>query len=128
MPKNADLKNSVSGYRPISTLPTISKLLEQHVKNLILDHICNTYPVSDHQWGFMHHRSSISALISVVYDWLYALDSGLEVCVVFFDVQKAFDSVPHLPLLQKLEEIGISQFILKWVQSYLTERKQYVAV
>ena len=128
VPKNADLKNSVSGYRPISTLSTISKLLEQHVKNLILDHICNTYPVSDHQWGFMHHRSSISALISVIYDWLYALDNGLEVCVVFFDVQKAFNSVPHLPLLQKLEEIGINQFILKWVQSYLTERKQYVAV
>ena len=49
--------------------------------------------------------------------------------MVFFDVQKAFDSVPHLPLLQKLEEIGINQFnILKWVQSYLTECKQYIAV
>ena len=49
--------------------------------------------------------------------------------MVFFDVQKAFDSVPHLPLLQKLEEIGINQFnVLKWVQSYLTECKQYVAV
>ena len=104
----------------MTTLSTISKLLEQHVKNLILDHICNTYPISDHQWGFMHHRSSISALISVIYDWLYALDSGLEVCVVFFDVQKAFDSVPHLPLLQKFEEIGINQFILKWIQSNYT--------
>ena len=48
--------------------------------------------------------------------------------MVFFDVQKAFDSIPYMPLRQKLEEIGINQFILKWVQSYLTERKQYVAI
>ena len=128
MPKNDNLKNSASGYRPVSTLSTVSKLLERHVRNLILDHIYNTYPVSDHKWGFMHHCSSISALISVIYDWLYALDNGHEVCVVFFDVQKIFNSVPHMPLLQKLEEIGINQFILKWVQNYLTEHKQFVAV
>ena len=43
----------------------------------------------------------------------------------FFDVQKTFDSVP---LLRKLEEIGINPYILRWIRSYLTERKQYVAV
>ena len=43
-------------------------------------------------------------------------------------VFNVFDSVPHMPLLQKLEEIGINQFILKWVQSYLTEHKRYVSV
>ena len=45
-----------------------------------------------------------------------------------FDIQKAFDSVPHLPLLQKLEQIGINPYILGSVQSYLTERKQFVVV
>ena len=45
--------------------------------------------------------------------------------VVFFYVQKTFDSVP---LLRKLEEIGINPYILRWIQSYLTEQKQYVAV
>ena len=47
---------------------------------------------------------------------------------MFFDIQKAFDSVPHLPLLQKLEQIGINPYILRWVQSYLTVRRQFVVV
>ena len=76
----------------------------------------------------MHHRSSTNALISVIHDWLRALDNGCEICVVFFDVQKAFDSVPHIPLLQKLANININPYILKWVQDYLTDRRQYVAV
>ena len=45
--------------------------------------------------------------------------------VFFFDVQKTFDSVP---LLRKLEEIGINPYILRWIRIYLTKRKQYVAV
>ena len=47
---------------------------------------------------------------------------------MFFDVQKAFDSVPHLPLLEKLSQIGTNPYILRWLQNYLTERKQYVVV
>ena len=72
-------------------------------------------------WGFMHHRSSTAALISVIHDWLCALDSGEEVCVVFFDVRKAFDSVPHIPLLQKLEDAGLQPFLLRWIKDYLTD-------
>ena len=53
---------------------------------------------------------------------------GSEVCAIFFDVQKAFDSVPHAPLLQKLADIGINSYLLRWIQSYLMNRKQYVAV
>ena len=128
VPKSDAQKKIVSGYRPISILPVISKILEHHVSGIILDHICDAYPISDQQWGFMHHRSSTSALISVIHDWLYALDNGHEVCVVFFDVQKAFDSVPHLPLLEKLSQIGTNPYILRWLQNYLTERKQYVVV
>ena len=64
----------------------------------------------------MHHRSSTSALISVVQDWLTALKDGSEICVIFFDVQKAFDSVPHAPLLQKLADIGINSYLLRWIQ------------
>ena len=54
--------------------------------------------------GFTQDRSCTSALIADIHDWLSALDSGHEVCVVFFDVKKAFDSVPHAPLLEKLSE------------------------
>ena len=52
----------------------------------------------------------------------------VEVCVVFFDVRKAFDSVPHIPLLEKLSEIGLNPYILRWIKSYLTNREQFVVV
>ena len=76
----------------------------------------------------MPHRSSTSALISVIHDWMCVLDSGKEVCVVFFDIRKAFDSVPHVLLLQKLTEIGLDPCILRWIKNYLTDRKQFVVV
>ena len=58
----------------------------------------------------MAKRSTVSALIRAVEDWLYAyaLDQGFKVCVVFFDISKAFDTVPHLALLHKLQEIGLN--------------------
>ena len=49
---------------------------------------------------FMSNRSTVSALIRVLDDWQHALDQDNKVCVVFFDVSKTFDTVPHLPLLQ----------------------------
>ena len=69
----------------------------------------------------MHHRSSTAALLSVIHDWLCALDSGKEVCVVFFDVRKAFDSVPHIPLLQKLEDTGLYHFYFDGLETKETE-------
>ena len=127
VPKSDSPSTSVSGYRPISILPIVSKVLERHVKD-IDEFLTEVYPISDYQWGFMHHRSSVSALIAVIHDWLNALDSGLEVCVVFFDVKKAFDSVPHAPLLEKLAEIGLNPYIIRWIKSYLTDRQQFVVV
>ena len=128
VPKSGALKDSVSRYRPISNFLTVSKILEHHVRGIILNHICEAYPISDRQWGFMHQRSFTSSLIYVLYDWISALYSSQEVCVVLFDVQIAYDSVPHLPPLQKLEQIGVNSFILRWVRIYVTERERFVVV
>ena len=76
----------------------------------------------------MSHRSTVSALIKVLDDWQRALDQGCEVCVVFFDVSKAFDTVPHLPLLQKLSEIGLDPYLIRWIRSYLAGRSQFVSI
>ena len=57
-----------------------------------------------------------------------ALDSGDEVCSVFFDLCKAFDKVPHLPLLQKLAELQVNPCILRWIGSYSLNRLQAVVL
>ena len=64
-----------------------------------------------------------------MHDWLQQLDQGHDVCSVYFDLRKAFDSVPHCPLLQKLLDIHlINPYIIQWVSSYLTNRYQLVVV
>ena len=126
VPKGKKLRTSVAGYCPISILPTVSKIVESHVNQIILSSTSETYPISNHQWGFMHHRTSTSALISVIHDWLTALEDGNEICVIFFDIQKAFDSVPHVALL--LADIGIDLYLLRWIQNYLKNGMQYVVV
>ena len=76
----------------------------------------------------MPSRSTMSALIKVVDDCSRALDQGHEVCKVFFDVRKVFDTVPHLPLLQTLDKVGLNKYLLRWIRNYLFQRTQYVAV
>ena len=57
-----------------------------------------------------------------------ALDQRKEVAAVFFDLRKAFDSVPHRPLLNKLKSVGLSDHLIKWICSYLTNRVQHVVL
>ena len=53
---------------------------------------------------------------------------GSEVCVVFFDVSKAFDNVRHLPLIQQLQELCVVPYLIRWLIDYLSNRYQFVAV
>ena len=55
------------------------------------------------QWGFTPGKSTVTALLSSFYDILQLLESGADVSLVFFDLCKAFDSVPHLPPFLKVE-------------------------
>ena len=60
--------------------------------------------------------------------WHEFLESGSEVAVLFYDLRKAFDSVPHAPLLDRLVFIGLDPFVVAWIRSYLTCRRQSVLV
>ena len=117
-----------NNYRPISILSIASKLLEQHIRSLIFEHLNDNSPISKFQWGFMPHRSTISALCSLTHDWLKDLDNGKEICSVFFDLCKAFDSVPHTHLIDKLSSLNLCPHLLQWIRSYLSNRCQVVAV
>ena len=86
------------------------------------------YPIALEQWGFQPKKSTVSALFDVIHNCSQAIDQGKEVCAVFFDLQKAFDSPPHKALIDKLQSIGLNQYLLRWVCSYLTNRKQFVVL
>jgi retron-type reverse transcriptase len=122
--------SSLGGYRPISILPVVTKIIERHVRDLILDHFSNYAPISPRQWGFMTHCSSASALIKVFDNWAQALDEGHEICVIFFDVRKAFDRVPHQLLLQQMRNLNLDPYLLRWLHDHFSNRSdsQFVAV
>ena len=70
----------------------------------------------------------MTALLTTTHDWFTKLEAGKEVCSVFFDLQKAFDSVPHRELVKKLCKLCISPVVLKWIRNYLTNRYQKVVI
>ena len=84
--------------------------------------------ISDDQWGFLYGRSTTGALVNTVDRWHRCLERGNEVCAVFLDLKKAFDRVPHHPLLEKLRALNINPYVLQWLESYLMHRSQFVVV
>ena len=127
IPKSTDI-HSPSGYRPTSLLPALSKLLEKHIHSNILEHLDNNALIADCQWGFQAKKSTVTALLSVTQDWLTALDERKDIHCTFFDLQKAFDKVPHGRLMAKLEQLQLNKPLLKWISSYLLNREQSVVV
>jgi len=120
--------NCTSEFRPISLLSILSKVLERHVYSLISEHISIYRPLANCQWGFQKGKSTVSALLHVTHEWFQLLESTTDVGAVFFDFKKAFDMVPHMPLMSKLEELNLDHHVLVWINNYLANRHQRVAV
>ena len=76
----------------------------------------------------MPGRSTTGAILSAMHDWHEHLDKGADVQAIFFDLQKAFDSVPHGPLIDKLISLNVPTVLVSWISSYLYNRKQQVGV
>ena len=78
------------------------------------------------QFGFRKKHSTEHALLSIIEEVRKNLDNGIYSCGVFVDLEKAFDTVNHQILLSKLDHYGIRDNALKWLKSYLSNRKQFV--
>ena len=119
---------TVSNYRPISLLSVFSKLIErlmyQHLfKFLEVHNILHNY-----QFGFRASHSVNHALISLTESIKHSLDNKKFGYGIFLDLQKAFDTINHQILLEKLKHYGIRGIALAWFSSYLSKRSQYVSV
>ena len=82
----------------------------------------------DNQHGFRKGRSCITNLLEVANDFTNYFDKGIPFDCIYLDFQKAFDSVPHLRLIEKLKGYGVNAVIVKWISNFLSNRTQVVKV
>ena len=121
--KNGD-KSYCSNYRPISVLSNVAKILEKIVYNQLISYIKENNILTNSQFGFRKSHSTTTSLLKSTNKWLFNIDKGLINGVLFLDLRKAFDTVDHKILIDKLKLYGIAGNTLNWFISYLDKRYQ----
>ena len=118
----------MDNYRPISLLTSISKLFEKVVFSQLYDYFRNNDLFYDSQYGFLKNHSTEYAAMELTDKVLKDIDERNISLAIFMDLSKAFDTLDHNILINKLAYYGIHGAALKWFTSYLTGRSQYVEI
>ena len=116
----------IDNYRPISILPTLSKILEKIVYKQLMPHLECHNLLFEYQFGFHPNRSTELAVTYFTDFIRKEADSGKATGAVFIDLTKAFDTISHSIMLSKLSRYGASNMELQWLTDYLFLRKQIV--
>lgn len=117
-----------NNYRPISVLPSCSKILEKIMHTRLSNYFENKNLLFKGQYGFRKSRDTETAAIDIITNIQIKIDENKKCCILSLDLCKAFDTVDHNILLKKLYCYGIRGNIWFWFQNYLKNRKQYVQI
>ena len=121
-------RNRAANYRPISLTSIVCKLMESIVKESVMNHLLQHGLLSPKQYGFISGRCTATQLLRYLDICVENLVNGEVTDTIYLDFSKAFDTVPHLRLLEKLKSYGISGDIITWVREFLSNRTQIVKV
>ena len=122
----AEEPSQFNNYRPVSLLCILSKVFEKIMYNRLSDFITKLELLYEFQFGFRKKHSTYLAHLILLDKLTNSLDNGEKVIGIYLDFSKAFDTVNHDILLQKLYHYGIRGNAYEWFKSYLTGRVQYV--
>ena len=121
-------KTDAANYRPISVLPVFVKILERAVHNMVYRYLQDNQLLSTYQSGFRPLHSTGTCLIDTTNKLLLNIDRGLLTGMVFLDLSKAFDTLDHERMREKLSQIGFNESAVVWFDDYLTNRTQSIAL
>ena len=116
----------VNNFRPISLLSIFDKIIEKLMHKRLYEFFEEHNILYEFQFGFRKRMSTGHSLVEITEEIKESIDNGKFGCGIFIDLKKAFDTVNHKILLTKLEHYGVRGALLKWFESYLTDRRQYV--
>ena len=117
-------RNKPSNYRPISVIHTVVKMFEKTVYDQLYEYLNGYNLLNASQSGFRSLHSTLTALLEATNSWSVNIDNGLVNGVVFIDLKKAFDTIDHKIMLQKLGNYGVDRNSLRSFESYLSNRTQ----
>ena len=118
----------ISNYRPISLLSLLNKIFEKLLYRRLYKFLVKHNVLYKYQFGFRRGYSTTMALIEVINNIKSAIDNNKFVCGIFLDLTKAFDTVDHQILLDKLDHYGVRGQTNDLFKSYLSNRKQFVKI
>jgi hypothetical protein len=121
-------RNRAENYRPVSLTSVACKLLEHIICRHLRNHLELYNILTDRNHGFRSGHSCETQLLTTTNDFLESFDAGSQVDVAILDFAKAFDTVPHAKLLQKLDHYGVRGPIHVWLTHFLTKRTMRVVV
>ncbi len=117
-----------NNYRPISILPTFSKIMEKIVAGRLTTFFNDNNLLSQWQFGFRARHSTIHPMVHLLNHVTDAFNNKQSSIAIFCDLRKAFDTCDHNILLDKLAKYGVLGSELQWFKSYLSNRKQFVTI
>ena len=125
--KKGDRARAVN-YRPVALTSHIIKIYERILRGVMVDYVDRNELLCDNQHGFRSGRSCLTQLLSHVDDIVKGLINGADTDAIYLDFAKAFDKVDHQLLLAKMRKLGFHEKLVKWIESFLSNRKQSVVL
>ena len=123
-----EAKTKPKNYRPISLLPLLSKIIERLIHNQTQEFLDKNNILYKYQSGFRKHHSTDTCLSYLTDKVKIGFEEGLLTGMVLIDLQKAFDTIDHSILLEKMSCLGFAGKTIAWYKSYLTNRSFIVNV
>ena len=125
--KGSGSKDNPGNYRPISIISVCGKLLEKIIHNQIIQ-VIGDKCLYKFQYGFQRGLGTSDAIRELVDDLLFNLHEGTTSVGIFIDLKKAFDTVDHDILLEKMYGYGFRGVANTWLRNYLKGRSQTVKI